>query len=54
MQDEEIREIWICDQLHITYTQLEEQPAWWVNKYMLYLEGKTKAENLLTKPPKTK
>jgi hypothetical protein len=41
----EVELIYICDTLHISYTELIKQPAEWVNTYMLYLSGKNKAEN---------
>ncbi len=41
---DEVRTVWVCDMLGITYSELIKQPAEWVNMYIVYLEGKSKAE----------
>lgn len=39
----------LCHQLNITYTDLLDQPAWWVESYQLYLSGKALYENTQAK-----
>jgi hypothetical protein len=36
----------ICDALNLTYTELQKQPENWVQKMLILLEGKSKAERL--------
>lgn len=45
----ELNEAYICDALNITFTQLQEQPEEWVQKRMVLLSAKNRAEKDLTK-----
>jgi hypothetical protein len=41
---DDFEEVVICDALHLSYTELQAQPEEWIQKYLIYLEAKAKAE----------
>lgn len=43
---QDYQEIYLCDLLQITYTELSKQPADWVEKMILWHTQKTKAEEV--------
>jgi hypothetical protein len=42
---EEYHEAYLCDLLGLSYTELCEQPAWWVVRMKTWKEAKAKARN---------
>jgi hypothetical protein len=48
----DFEDIYICDLLNITYTELEKQPADWVEKIILYKNQKAKVEEMEIKKQK--
>jgi len=45
----EFKEVWLCDTLGISYTTLVEQPDWFIDRMLLWLEQKQKAEESKSK-----
>ncbi len=39
----------LCHTLNMTYTELKQQPAWFVNTYQPFLVGKNKADEAKAK-----
>ena len=42
-------EVYICNALGITLTQLYEQPSWWVEKMLTWIKMRTKVEEVEAK-----
>lgn len=48
----DFEDVYICDVLGITYTELEKQPAIWVEKMIIWKNQKTKVEEMEMKKSK--
>jgi hypothetical protein len=51
--DADLQICFLCDYFKLPYSVMVNQPAWFMLKFQAYLEGKSKAENELSKKRKT-
>jgi len=42
---DEFEEVYLCHLLGLSYTELKNQPDWWVKNYVRFLEQKGKQES---------